>query len=149
MARELNEILRLGFLVHDVSRVRRGVADRALKPLNITRAQWWLLAYLSRSDGMTQTSLARELDLSKVSVGEHVSRLEKAGYVERRVDPEDGRTRRVCLSREGTAIIGKIRSMIEPFERDALCGISDDDLKATDRTLRAILKNSLQWSAED
>ena len=37
--------------------------DRALKPLGITRSQWWVLAFLSRHDGMTQTSLANDLDL--------------------------------------------------------------------------------------
>ena len=50
--------LRLGFLIHDVSRLRRSAFDRVLKPLNVTRAQWWMLAYLSREDGMTQSQLA-------------------------------------------------------------------------------------------
>lgn len=149
MARELNEILRLSFLIHDVSRIRRGVADRALKPLNITRAQWLLLAYLSRRDGMTQTTLARDLELSKVAVGEHISHLEKAGYVERRIDPVDGRARRLCISRDGAAIIGKIRLVIEPAEHDALRGVSDEDLRTTDRTLRAILQNSSRWSVRN
>ena len=40
--------LRLGFLIHDVSRLRRSAFDRCLKPLNVTRSQWWVLAYLSR-----------------------------------------------------------------------------------------------------
>jgi len=31
--------------------------------------QWWVLAYLSREDGMTQSQLAEELDLGKVAVG--------------------------------------------------------------------------------
>ena len=39
--------LRLGFLIHDVSRLRRSAFDRCLKPLNVTRSQWWVLAYLS------------------------------------------------------------------------------------------------------
>ena len=41
--------LRLGFLIHDVSRLRRSAFDRCLKPLNVTRSQWWVLAYLSRA----------------------------------------------------------------------------------------------------
>ena len=61
--------LRLGFLIHDVSRLRRSAFDRCLKPLNVTRSQWWVLAYLSREDGMTQSQLAIELDLGKVAVG--------------------------------------------------------------------------------
>ena len=65
--RDLNTGLRFGFLIHDVSRLRRVAVDRALKPLGITRAQWWVLAFLSRRDGMTQTALAADLDLTKVA----------------------------------------------------------------------------------
>ena len=66
--------LRLGFLIHDVSRLRRSAFDRCLKPLNVTRSQWWVLACLSRDDGMTQSQLAEELDLGKVAVGGLIDR---------------------------------------------------------------------------
>lgn len=42
---------RIGFLVHDVSRMRRTLFDQEMKPLGITRSQWWVLAQLSRSLG--------------------------------------------------------------------------------------------------
>jgi len=47
--------LRLGYLIHDVSRLRRMMFDRALAPLGITRSQWWVLAFISRKDGLPQT----------------------------------------------------------------------------------------------
>ena len=93
--------LRLGSLIHDVSRLRRVVVDRALKPLGITRSQWWVLAFLSRRDGMTQTALAADLDLTKVAIGGLLDRMEAAGFVERRADQSDGRARRVYLTRAG------------------------------------------------
>src|SRR6201993_5559851 len=83
--------LRLGFLIHDVSRLRRSAFDRVLKPLNVTRSQWWVLAYLSREDGVTQSQLAEELDLGKVAVGGLIDRLEKSGLVRRDPDPLDRR----------------------------------------------------------
>src|SRR2546428_12526826 len=87
--------LRLGFLIHDVSRLRRSAFDRCLKPLNVTRSQWWVLAYLSREDGMTQSQLAEELDLGKVAVGGLIDRLEKAGLVRRDPDATDPAGHRV------------------------------------------------------
>ena len=78
MTRDLNTSLRFGFLIHDVSRLRRVVVDRALKPLGITRSQWWVLAFLSRRDGMTQTALAADLDLTKVAIGGLLDRMEEA-----------------------------------------------------------------------
>lgn len=143
MFEDFNDVLRFGFLIHDVSRVRRTVADRMLKPLGVTRSQWWLLAYLSRRDGMTQTALARDLDLSRVAIGELLARLEEAGYIERRGDIADGRTRRVYLTKLGSALIWEIRSNIEAAERDVLAGISDSDLDTTIRTLRTIKNRSL------
>lgn len=143
MLKDFNDILRLSFLIHDVSRVRRIVADRVLKPLGVTRSQWWLLAYLSRHDGMTQTALARDLDLSKVAIGELVSRLEDTGHIERRSDSTDGRTRRVYLTKQGISLIWDIRTRIEDSERDAIMGIEEQDLETTFKTLRAIKKRSL------
>src|ERR1700747_2417675 len=91
MPKDLNAGLRFGFLIHDVSRLRRIVVDRSLKPLGITRSQWWVLAFLSRRDGMTQTALATDLDLTKVAIGGLLDRMEDAGFVERRADRNDGR----------------------------------------------------------
>ena len=68
--------LRLGYLIHDVSRLRRMMFDRALAPLGITRSQWWVLAFISRKDGLPQTQLANELDVGKVGVGALIDRLE-------------------------------------------------------------------------
>src|SRR5262245_33864459 len=39
---------RIGFLIHDVSRLRRTVVDKVLRPMGVTRSQWWVLANLSR-----------------------------------------------------------------------------------------------------
>jgi DNA-binding MarR family transcriptional regulator len=54
--------LRIAFHIHDVSRMRRSAYDQIMKPLGITRAQWWVLAHLSRHDGMMQTQLADATD---------------------------------------------------------------------------------------
>ena len=107
MTRDLNTSLRFGFLIHDVSRLRRVVVDRALKPLGITRSQWWVLAFLSRRDGMTQTALAADLDLTKVAIGGLLDRMEAAGFVERRADQSDGRARRVYLTRAGAKMVAR------------------------------------------
>src|SRR5690606_4102834 len=89
--------LELGFLIHDTSRLRRSAFDRYLRPLNITRSQWWVLAYLSRGDGLTQSDLADQLDLGRVAIGGLIDRLEKNGMVRRVADPNDRRVNRIYL----------------------------------------------------
>src|ERR1700735_5912990 len=108
MAPDLNWELRLGFLVHDVSRLRRRVVERALKPLGVTRSQWWVLAFLSRSDGMSQVALADELDIGKVALGQLIDRLEKTGFVVRRPDEADRRGKGVHLTKRRPPLIAPI-----------------------------------------
>jgi DNA-binding MarR family transcriptional regulator len=142
MARDLNSSLRFGFLIHDVSRLRRVVVDRSLKPLGITRSQWWVLAFLSRRDGMTQTALAADLDLTKVAIGGLLDRMEDAGFVERRADRNDGRARRVYLTRAGAKMVNTIRESVESVELEILSRVSEEQLNQAADTLRT-LKDTL------
>ena len=149
MAYDLNWELRLGFLVHDVSRLRRSAVDRALKPLGVTRSQWWVLAFLSRADGMSQVALAEELDLGKVALGGLIDRLEKTGLVSRRPDEDDRRVKRVFLTKKSRALINEIRISVSGTEKVILDQIDDADLRATVRALRKMKENLLAMLAEE
>ncbi len=144
MTKDLDTSLRFGFLIHDVSRLRRIVVDRSLKPLGITRSQWWVLAFLSRRDGMKQISLAGELDLSRVAIGGLLDRLEIGGFVERRADVADGRARRVYLTRAGAKLVNTIREAVERVELEILSPISEMDLNQAAATLLALKEALLQ-----
>lgn len=144
MGPDLNWRLRLGFLVHDVSRLRRNVTDRVLKPLNVTRSQWWVLAFLSRRDGMPQVALAEELDLGKVALGGLIDRLEANGLVERRADQTDRRVKRVFLTKVGTKLIKDIRNSVAGAEEDILRGIDEGELQVMVKALRAMKENLLE-----
>jgi DNA-binding MarR family transcriptional regulator len=144
LTRDLNTSLRFGFLIHDVSRLRRVVVDRALKPLGITRSQWWVLAFLSRRDGMTQTALASDLDLTKVAIGGLLDRMEVAGFVERRADQSDGRARRVYLTRAGAKMVNAIRESVETVELEILDRIPEEALAQAAETLRALKETLLE-----
>src|ERR1700722_18772873 len=117
MSPDLNWELRLGFLVRGVSRLRRRVVDRVLKPLGVTRSQWWVLAFLSRSDGMSQVALADELDLGKVALGQLIDRLEKTGFVSRRPDEEDRRVKRGFLTKRSKAVGARSAGSVSVTEK--------------------------------
>ena len=135
---DLETELRFGFLVHDVSRLRRNLFDRAFKPLGITRSQWWVVAFLSRRDGMPQRQLADELDVGKVALGGLVDRLEAAGLVERRADADDRRVKRVFLTPEGKSLVARLRDSSTEGERRLMDGVSADDLEVAVRVLRTM-----------
>ena len=137
--------LRLGFLIHDVSRLRRSAFDRCLKPLSVTRSQWWVLAYLSREDGMTQSQLAIELDLGKVAVGGLIDRLEKSGLVRREADASDRRVNRVFLEPKSKQLITRMRKVSHKLNTQILAGLADRELETTALTLDAMKRNILRY----
>jgi DNA-binding MarR family transcriptional regulator len=149
MATATDNAIRFGFLVHDVSRLRRIVVDRELRPLGVTRSQWWVLAFLSRRDGMTQTALAADLDLTKVAVGGLLGRMEAAVLVQRRFDESDARIRRVYLSRAGTRAVRDIRKRVQQIELEILGSNSEEDIQMTVRTLHRMKMLLLQKIGEE
>jgi DNA-binding MarR family transcriptional regulator len=144
MTKDLDTGLRFGFLIHDVSRLRRVVVDRSLKPLGITRSQWWVLAFLSRRDGMKQAALAGDLDLTRVAIGGLLDRLEAGGFVERRADLTDGRARRVFLTKAGARLVSTIRAGVERIEAEILSRISEKDLRQAAATLLTLKETLLE-----
>jgi len=138
--------LRLGYLIHDVSRLRRMMFDRALAPLGITRSQWWVLAFISRKDGLPQTQLANELDVGKVGVGALIDRLESSGFVIRQADPVDRRVKRVFVTKQARGFLEKLRKETDKFNAQISRGIDRKQLEATSDALLAMKRNLLAMS---
>ena len=143
LADEDNWDQRLGFLMHDVSRLRRIVFDDFMKPLGATRSQWWVLACLSRHDGMIQSDLANVLDLGKAALGGLIDRLESAGFIERRPDGTDRRVKRVYLSAKGTHTVKEMRMRSHEMSERILLGLTWDQRQALADMLTTVKQNLL------
>jgi len=140
--------LRLGYLIHDVSRLRRMMFDRALAPLGITRSQWWVLAFVSRRNGSPQTELANELDLGKVALGGLIDRLESSGFVMRQADPVDRRVKRVYLTKQALSFLKQVRKETDKFNARIVEGMDRADLSKAADTLLAMKRRLLSMSEE-
>lgn len=127
--------IRLGFLLHDVSRLRRSLFDRCLKPMGVTRAQWWVLACLSREDGGTQQELASALDIGKVTIGGLIDRLESNGLVERRHDASDRRVNRIFLADKSRVVLDEMRRLSVEMNAKMVRGLASEELDVTVRVL--------------
>ena len=134
---------RLGFLMHDVSRLRRSVFDEFMKPMAMTRSQWWILAHLSRHDGMIQSDLANVLDIGKAALGGLIDRLEASKFIERRADDNDRRVKRIYLTSKGTQIIAEMRTRSHDMSERILEGLDTPSRHALVDMLTLVKKNLL------
>jgi len=130
-----------GFLLNDVARLMRLVYDRRVKDLGLTRAQWWVLTHLFRSNGVSQTELAEMLEVEKPTLGRLIDRLEAKGWVRRESDERDRRVWRVFLTADAEPAMRSMREVAAGLRRDALAGLSASERDQFVDTLTAIKAN--------
>jgi len=139
-----------GYLVHDVSRIRRTAMDIIMRPYGITRSQWSMLSALSRggNDGMMQVDLARLMEVGKVTVGGLVDRLEASGHVERRADATDRRAKRVFITEQGFEVIGLMITLSTEVNGRILDGSTEEEIAICEKVLGRVKKNLKELLAE-
>lgn len=86
------------YLVHDVARLIRNALDLKVSEIGLTRSLWWVLVYLQRDEGLTQTELAEIMDIGRAAMGRLIDRLEAKGWVERRAHATDRRKNVIYLT---------------------------------------------------
>jgi DNA-binding MarR family transcriptional regulator len=86
-------------------------------------------------NGDRPVDLAQRAGMTRQAMNYMLGQLEDLGYVERRVDPGDVRSRGVYLTQRGTSTIAVIRDAVNELERDWEAQLGRDDW----RTLKTLL----------
>ena len=93
-----------------VQRAARALArrfDTALKPLNLNNGQFSLMMALNRPEPAPMGPVADLLAMDRTTLTAAIKVLERRGLVETMADPKDRRSRLMCLTDEGTALLTK------------------------------------------
>lgn len=96
--------LHLSSIKHTVERRLSGHLER----YDLTLAQFGVLAHLHAAPHISQQTLADRLFVTKGNMVGLLNRLECRQLVERRPDPEDGRTHMVSLTQQGAALAARV-----------------------------------------
>jgi DNA-binding MarR family transcriptional regulator len=131
----------LGYLIADTGRLIRKAFDERARAIGITRSQWRLLANLLRRPGLKQTQLADLLEVEPISLSRMVDRLQDAGMVERRADPNDRRAWCLFLTEKAEPLILQLRSVSDGLHEQALAGFVEAEREILDELLERIRAN--------
>lgn len=131
----------LGFYIHDTSRLRKLLFDDAFKPTGVTRSQASVLSCLWANDAITQSTLAKKLDLGKVALGSLIDRLESSGMIERHNDDGDRRAKIITLTSKGRSTLKRLRNLASETNDIVLAGLSEKELAITTKTLKKMKSN--------
>lgn len=125
----------IGYLIGDTGRMIRKEFDERAREIGVTGPQWRLLAHLRRSPGIKQAPLAELLEVEPISLSRMIDRLQEAGLVERRADPNDRRAWCLHLTADCTPLVDRIYDVADALHVEMLTGISAKEQE----TLRGIL----------
>ena len=127
--------------IADTAQALRRAFDRRASALGTTRAQWRVLARLSRHDGQRQIELAEALDVEPITLCRMIDRLSEAGLVERVADEADRRARRVYLTAKAMPIVESLRTVAADFFAEAFSGVTAEEQELVTGALRRIRAN--------
>ena len=131
----------LGFLLHDVARLLRKRFEQNARGSGLTRSQWQVLAYLSRSEGINQSGLADLLDVEPITLTRILDKLEGLKLIERRPDPSDRRVWNLHLTAAARQKLQQARKIGDATRAEALAGISASDRQQLLKTLQVLKTN--------
>ena len=83
-------------------------------------AEWRVLAHLSQSPSVSVRDIQKQVAMEKSRVSRAASRLEAAGFVLRRPDPDDGRLIALELTGKGRDLIATMAPVAAAFEAEMM-----------------------------
>ncbi len=139
----------LGFLLADTARLLRREFDARARAIGITRPQWRVLIVLKRLEGINQGELAERLEVEAITVGRMVDRLQEAGLVERRADPNDRRAWRLFLTARSRALMAELMPVSERMIEDTLEGFTGAERETFLNYLERVRTNLLRQAEKE
>jgi MarR family transcriptional regulator for hemolysin len=116
-------------LLAATARAWRYALDARLQPLGLSPAQWMVLLHVSRADEpLTQTALAARYGVEGPTMAGLLDRMERSGWIERRVSETDRRSKTVHLTETARRLSRRIERVAGQLRTELLEDIPDEDI---------------------
>lgn len=123
------------------SRAHYNLASQVLSPLGLHRGQPPILFELEEHNGITQSELAVNLEITPATLTNLLNRLENAGLIKRVRDREDNRISNVSLTEDGFRVLKLAKEGLEEMNRITFAGFSADERSQLKEFLKRIRQN--------
>lgn len=134
-------------LYQDIARFRGLIFDSLLRPHDMTMSQGWVLVHLIRENGLNQSELAQRLEIATVTTSKLIDRLEARGFVERRADPGDRRSKRIYATEAARRVVKVMTKTIAEVDAIANQGLDDETLRVVKGALQ-VMRDNLSAAAQ-
>ncbi|MPS28156.1 MarR family winged helix-turn-helix transcriptional regulator [Pigmentiphaga sp.] len=130
---------RSGYLVRRLNQIHYAMFFEECSH-EITPVQYGILTALSLQPGSDQKTIGHELGLDRTTTADVVKRLERKGYLTRRVDPEDRRSRQSFITEEGLRVMGQLQAGMTRAQQRLISPLSKKDQDTFMRLLSKLVQ---------
>ena len=99
------------------------------------------MLHLAHEEGLTQVQLAQRMSCKPQTINKTLRRMQKAGLVERRSDPDDGRLTRVYLTPHGRTLVQPLQKIVSRCEQRLTTGLMREERLLVRRLLMNMRDN--------
>lgn len=124
------------------STVSTAVAREYAKQFGLSIPEWRVIAILGRSPGLSAVEVAEQTFLDKVAVSRAVTKLIKAGRIDRQFADADRRRSILNLSEHGREVHDGVAALALEFERELLDGLDDEEIENFNRVMDRLLEKA-------
>lgn len=137
----------VGFIINRTAKALVYAFDQELrKKVGITFGQWKIIIIVVNNNnddnnGLTQREIADKLGLEGPTLIPIIDKLEKDGFLLRKVDKNDRRNNRIFLTKKSNDLLDAMINCGENIKQILLKDISDADISITKNTLEKMWQN--------
>ena len=132
----------VGKRVHILFRLSMMNFRNEMKKLGFGAGDYAFLAVLFLDDGLSQDELSRRMRVDKSYTARALAKLEKAGMVERRPDPEEHRIKRVFLGKKALDNRLNFFNIVQAWHKTLVKDIDGDDLDTVRNGMDKMITNA-------
>lgn len=133
----------LGFVVQRLSNFLKAELERgfAARGHDVTADQWLVLVRLYEEDGLAQHELGKRIARDKTNVTRILTLMETRRLIERQVDSNDTRSRKIYLTEYGLSLETDLKQAASEVMMRAQQGFNKQEIDFLINSLDAIYKN--------
>lgn len=121
--------------------IRRIIHQKSTMDFPLHPGQLHLLEFVNRHEGCTQTKVAEHLMITPASVAVSTKRMEKSGLVEKRIEQDNLRCKRLYITNKGKELSERCRKTFDEFDMVMFSGFTEKDLDLLKNYLNRLLGN--------
>lgn len=130
MNRQLEESKYLGYRISQTSKRLQSALQQRFRQaeLDVSFEQWTVLLALWKKDGRSQQELSADTCRDQTSLSRLLDTMVRRNLIIRVQSPEDRRTNLIYLTRRGRELERLLLDEAEQLQKQALSGISEEDV---------------------